>query len=254
MLKLTKNWAYERMRVVIDIHSHILPGLDDGSKNIEETIKMLSVAVKEGIHGIVATPHYEAGHDEKWREKYKEAYQTVARYIETHNIPVQLYEGNEIFYSESIIEELQKGNIRTINGTRYILVEFPIYADYMYIERALHNLQYAGYLPIIAHVERYDSLRSVKSVKALKDMGAYIQINANSVTAKTKWSTRSFCLRLMRKKLVHFVATDAHGSNHRKPEIKACFEYLDKKLGRSYRRLVSVRNPEKVIEGVKIRE
>lgn len=240
--------------MVIDIHSHILPGIDDGSKNMEETEKMLSIAVKEGIHGIVATPHYEAGLNKAWREKFMKAYSNVISYINENDIPLQLYAGNEIYYSESIIEELQKGNIHTINGTRYILVEFPMYADYMYIERALRNLQNAGFWPIIAHVERYESLRSVKRVKSLADMNVCIQVNASSITSKNKLSTRWFCLGLMRKKLVHLLATDAHSSRHRKPEIQQCFEHLDKKLGKSYRRLISEINPEKIIKGEKICE
>lgn len=239
---------------MIDIHNHILPGVDDGSKNMAETMEMLSLAIDEGIKGIVATPHYEAGLDEGQHEKCMRAYQRVADYIEEKNIPFSLYMGNEIYYSESVIEELQKGLINTMNGTRYVLVEFPIYADYMYIERSLHNLQYAGYWPIIAHVERYESLRSVERIQSLVDMNVYIQINQNSVINKKRWQVRRFCLQLMRKKLVHFLATDAHGSKHRKPEVEKCFEYLDKKIGESYRRLISEDNPKKVIEGEKICE
>lgn len=239
--------------MVIDIHSHILPGIDDGSKNMEETKKMLVIAAREGIRGIVATPHYEAGLDEEWLAKYREAYLQVLTLIQQKKLPIQLYPGNEIYYSDSMIEALGNGSIHTMNGTKYVLVEFPTYADYGYIERALRSLQNAGYWPIIAHVERYRALRDVKRVEALVDMGVYIQVNTSSVMGKTGWSIKMFCLKLMKKGLVHVIGTDAHGWEHRRPRVKLCFDYLDKKVGKSYRRLISEKNPEKIIKGERIR-
>ncbi len=239
--------------MVIDIHSHILPGIDDGSKNMEETKKMLDIAVREGIQGIVVTPHYEAGLDEEWLQKYRDAYEQVTGYIQQRSLPIELYHGNEIYFSDSMIEALRDGSIHTMNGTRYVLVEFPTYADYMYIERALRSLQNAGYWPIVAHVERYQSLREVKRVEALVDMNVYIQTNTSSVMGKTGWTIKRFCLKLMKKGFVHVLGTDAHGSEHRRPRVQVCFDYIDKRIGKSYRRLISEKNPEKIIKGEKIR-
>lgn len=243
----------KRIQVVIDIHSHILPGIDDGSKDMEETIKMLSMATEEGIQAIVATPHYEAGLDLGYYKSCQDAYQYVIKYIEQNNIPIKLCLGNEIYYSESIIDKLHEKKVHTINGTRYVLVEFPIYADYMYIERALHNLQYAGFWPIIAHVERYEALRDIKRVETLADMNVCIQMNVGAIMSKKDRKTRKFCLKLLKNGLVDFVATDSHNSHSRKPAVQLCFAYLDKKVGESYRRLISEINPVKMIKGEKIR-
>ena len=238
--------------MVIDIHSHILPGIDDGSKNMKETLEMLSMAEKEGIQGMVATSHYEAGLGIEWSRQYRKAYDDVLENIRKHHIQLQLYVGNEIYYSESIIEALQKEEVHTVNETRYVLIEFPVYADYMYIERALRNIQYAGYWPILAHVERYESLRDLKCVETLADMNICIQMNADSVIRKKDLSTRRFCRKVLKNHLVDVLATDTHGSRHRKPEIQTCFSYIDKKLGKSYRYLISEKNPQKIIKGEKI--
>lgn len=238
--------------MVIDIHSHILPGVDDGARNMEETIEMIKIAVKEGIGAIVATPHYEVGMEPEVLSKYREAYCKVRQYIEEEQIPLELYQGSEIFYSESITEALQEGTLYTINGTRYVLVEFSIDTGYSTIERALKNLLYAGYRPVLAHTERYMELHDLKKVGELVRLGTRVQINANSVIGKEGWRVKRFCLRLMKNSLVHVIGTDAHGSSRRRPVIKECVEYIENKMGTSYRKLVCEKNPRKILEGEKI--
>ncbi len=238
--------------MIIDVHSHILPGIDDGAKDMEETIEMLNMAVEEGIEAIIATPHCEVGMGHEHAHKCREAYDTVSNYIETHKIPLQLYMGNEIYYSESIPELLQSGEMGTMNDTRYILVEFPMHIGYQMAERALVNLLYAGYWPIIAHVERYSALRNWKKIYELVRIGVYIQVNAGSIIGKEGWLTRRFCKQLMRRKLVHVIGTDAHGSRHRCPMMKMCFEYIDKRYGRNYRKQMSEKNPLRILKGEKI--
>jgi len=153
--------------VVVDIHSHILPGIDDGAKNMQETIEMIDIAVEEGIDVIIATPHYEIGIDPEFLKKYQEVYNDVLQYIESHEIPLQLYQGNEIYYSESIPELLQSGNIHTMNGSRYVLVEFLPSVEYSSMERAFRKLLYAGYWPILAHTERYMALQKINQWQVL---------------------------------------------------------------------------------------
>lgn len=240
--------------MIIDIHSHILPGVDDGAKNMDETIRMLDIAMSEGIEGIVVTPHFETGKDAQWRLKFKKAYQQVTQYILENWLPIKLYGGNEIYYSDSVTEELQSKHVCTINKSKYILVEFPMYADFLYVERALRNLQYAGYWPIIAHVERYESLRDIEYIRKLKNMDVCIQINADSIVDKERRKTRSFCKKLISNRLVDVIATDMHDSKHRKPELRSSFEWIDKKMGESYRKLISEENPEKIVKGMKICE
>lgn len=238
--------------VIVDIHSHILPNLDDGSRNLQETKEMIDIAVQEGIEAIIATPHYEAGANQEFIVKYQQAFEEVRQYIEANQIPLELYQGNEIYYSESVPELLQKNEVHTLNGTPYILMEFPIEMGYSSIQRAVNAVSYAGYWPIIAHTERYPVLRDIKKVYELIRMGAYIQLNTNAITGKEGWRTKQFCKKLLKHHMVHVVGTDAHGSRHRRPKMKECLGYLDKKFGKTYRRRISEENPLSILKGEKI--
>ena len=238
--------------MAIDIHSHILPGIDDGAKNMQETIDMLDIAVKEGVRAIVATPHYEPGMDSEDSKKYQEVFEEVLQYIEQNEIPIQLFQGNEIYYTSSAPELLKEGIIRTINKSRYVLVEFSPEAEYTFIERAFSRLLYAGYWPILAHTERYASLRKIERVKELIRMGALIQVNTNAISGKEGWHAKWYCHQLLKNHLVHVIGTDAHSSRHRRPQMKECLAQIDKKYGRVYRRLISKNNPEKILNGEKI--
>ena len=237
---------------MIDIHSHILPGVDDGAEHPRETARMISIAVKEGVRAVIATSHVEAGMGVEYLEKYARAYNKVRKYIAAHEIPLQLYHGQELFYSDGIVEALKKEEVLTMNGTRYVLVEFPVFESYQYIERALNRLQNAGCWPILAHVERYRSLRDIKYIKELKKQGAYIQVNASAVMGKAGLSSKLYCGKLLRKKLVDFIATDAHGSKSRRPLLKECETYVSHKYGDEYCSLIMDDNPCKVLKGERI--
>lgn len=239
--------------MIIDIHSHILPGIDDGAKDIEETKEMLDIAVEEGIRAIVATPHYDVGIEEEFFSRYEEAYQEVLQYIAAHEIPIKLYRGNEVYFTESVPERLQDGAIHTINNTRYVLVEFSMGAGYMQIENAFRNLLNSGYWPILAHVERYPSLRNLKKLQELVQIGVYIQANTNAIVGKDGWNTKRFCHQLLKNSLIHVIGTDAHGSCHRRPKMKECIDYIDKKYGQDYRKWLIEDNSRRILKGEKIR-
>lgn len=238
---------------MIDIHNHSLPGLDDGAERMRETARMLKIASAEGIDAIVVTSHVEAGMGRAYIQKYVETFGKVKSFIDVHDIPIRLYYGNELFYSEGIVDALENGEALTMNGTRYVLVEFPVYESFQYIERAVYRLQNAGYWPILAHVERYQSLRDVKRIQQLREQGACIQMNASAVMGKAGWRTKFYCAGLLKKQYVDFVATDAHGSKHRRPMLKECREHIEKKYGTGYGRLLLEKNPRKVLKGERIR-
>jgi len=241
-----------RCFVIIDIHSHILPGIDDGAKNMQETIDMIHMAVEEGIDAVIATPHYEVGAGFEAMERYQEVYEEVLQYITDHQIPLQLYQGNEIYYSGSIPELLQQGRIRTMNESRYILVEFAPGTEYTSMKRAFSMLLYAGYWPILAHAERYMTLRKLNRVEEIVRMGVCIQLNTSAITGRDGLQIKRYCHKLLKNGLVHVIGTDAHGSRHRRPEMKECVIYLDKKIGITYRRQLCEMNPTRILKGEKI--
>ena len=125
---------------MIDIHSHIIPGIDDGSKNMEMTLEMLRNAEKEGTKEIVATPHYMMEYGEATIEEVKNHVKTINKILEDVKIDIKIYSGQEVYFTEKIIEDYMQRNIGTINDSRYMLIEFPMHKFDENIFKAYDNV------------------------------------------------------------------------------------------------------------------
>lgn len=235
--------------MIFDIHCHILPAVDDGARNESSTDRMLRIASSEGINVIVATPHFAYGREKEEVEEIKRKYAEVRTWWKKRGPDKEMYLGNELFYSEGVIEALEAGQALTMNGTKYVLVEFPIYAEFSCVQKAIQKLQYAGYIPIIAHVERYEHLRKKGVMQELVHMGAYMQVNASAILGKHGMITKYYVMQMIKQGLIHFVATDAHGSRERRPEMQQCVAYLEKKLGVSKTHQLLQENPMRMLKG-----
>ena len=235
--------------MIFDIHCHILPSVDDGARNETSTDRMLRIAASEGIDVIVATPHFSYDREKEEVEMIKRKYAEVRALWKKRGADKEMYLGNELFYSEGVIEALQDGRALTMNGTRYVLVEFPMYAEFSNIQKAIQKLQYAGYIPIIAHVERYEYLRKKGIMQELVSMGAYMQVNASTIAGKHGIFAKHQVMKWIKQGVIHFVATDAHDSRERRPEINKCAAYLEKKLGVSKTHQLLWDNPMKMLKG-----
>lgn len=219
----------------VDIHSHILPYMDDGSQDMEMTLKMLHIAWEEGITDIIVTPHYKAGCFKGDYRQTKKLLEEIRSLAGEHGILMNLYPGNEIFYRSELDDKLDSGELSTMNGTEYVLVEFSPMEDYLYIRNAMEEIFSMGYRPILAHVERYQCLcKKPECVRELKNMGCDIQVNASSVTGEDGLAGKRFVHRLLKEKLVDYIGTDAHNDRKRKPAMKKCAEVLYKKYEKSY--------------------
>ncbi|MCD8119511.1 MAG: hypothetical protein LUE29_08545 [Lachnospiraceae bacterium] len=238
--------------MVADMHCHILPGIDDGSRNRKETEKMLKLSFAEGIDTIVATPHFFCGMSEKLLKERDEAFEQTKRMAAGIRPDAVLYPGNEVFYSTEVPDALKRGDAKTINGTRYVLVEFEECADFGTIEKACQNLFYAGYWPILAHIDRFEGTRSEDHVKELVKQQVVMQVNTDAVMGADGWRTRHYILKLMKHGLIHILGTDAHGCEHRRPQMKSCLKEIEKRFGYDYRCAVSEKNPQKIIKGEKL--
>lgn len=238
--------------MIIDMHCHILPGIDDGARDEGSMERMLRIANTEGIDAIVATPHFTLGEDEKKVEAIKTKYALARKTWKKRGSQKELYLGSELLWEDGVVEALDSGKALTMNGTSYVLVEFLPNAGEMYIENAMRRLQYAGYLPIIAHVERYERLQNRKALQELVDMGVYLQVNASTVLGKHGFLLKHRVLGWMKEGLIHFVGSDAHNSKTRRPEMKECAQYLDKKLGVTKTRQILEENPMRMLEGEKL--
>lgn len=238
--------------MIIDMHCHILPGIDDGARDEGSMERMLRIANTEGIEAIVATPHFTLGEDEKKLEAIKTKYALARKAWKKRGSQKELYLGNELLWEDGIVDALESGKALTMNGTSYVLVEFLPDAGYAYIENAVRKLQYAGYLPIIAHVERYERLQNRKALQGLVDMGAYLQVNVSTILGNHGFLLKHRMLTWMKEGLIHFVGSDAHNSKTRRPELKQCAQYLEKKLGVVKTRRILEKNPMRMLEGEKL--
>ena len=212
--------------------------MDDGAKDIKESIAALREEYNQNVRKVICTPHAAANISFQKVEHIKTAFKelkTCLKKTEFGN-EMELYLGCELMYSESLAERLESGEIWTMSGTSYILVEFPPTVTYEELYHAVRRLSDKGYLPILAHIERYQCLhKRLEQIKDLLDLGAYFQINASSLRAGIFHQRNSFIKKLCKSGLVHFLATDSHGMVHRQPDMKKGAEWVmhncDSQLG-----------------------
>ena len=237
------------MEEYIDLHSHILPGLDDGSKNMDQTLKMLEIAYSEGIRTIIATPHYQDGILDNNLMKVEASISELKEHITDKFPDLKLLVGSEIYFSHDVISLLSDNLIPTLSGSRYILVEFSPMAESRYMEDGLQRLILEGYLPILAHAERYDAIRTqIGLIAEWISMGIYIQVNAMSIEGAFGKNHEKLSKKLLKKHWVHFVATDCHSDRTRAPRIRDVACFIAKKYGEEYKNEIFFNNPMKVID------
>lgn len=242
--KMGKNTTYQKR--VIDIHSHILPGVDDGAKSIDETIEMLRIAWHEGITDMIVTPHYQSGRYFTQAEKIKEKVNYIQSLAKDNHIPVRLYPGTEVYFRSGLEERLDSGQLATMNGSGYMLVEFSPIEEFTYIRNAAEEILGLGYTPIFAHIERFRCMREdINRVKELKNMGCHIQANAGSITGDCGFGTKRYMNKLLKEHLIDYIGTDAHNTCGRAPHAKKCAELLHRKYGEEYAECVLYKNAEK---------
>ncbi len=232
----------------IDIHSHILPELDDGSESMEQTIRMVKLAFEEGTRTIVATPHYCCGRYEPSPEILQDSLQKVQEAIKDKVPDMNLMLGSEIYYSQESIRLLRNNRILTLAGTGYVLLEFSPLAEFRYIKNGLQEFIMEGYNPILAHVERYwNVIKDLEQVQDFIEMGVGIQVNAMSVTGEMGKGCQAAVKKLLKNQSVHLIATDAHNLAIRAPRLRKCYGCIVKKYGNSYGEELFYGNQKKIL-------
>lgn len=239
---------------MIDIHSHILHGLDDGAKGLADSLDMAKQAVEEGITSIIATPHHR--HPSYTNEK-KDVLQRVQELqveLKAHHIPLKLYAGQEIRLFGELVDILSHNDeLLSLNNSEFVLVEFPSSSIPKYSEQLFYDLLVKGYTPIIAHPERNAEIaeNSDKLYRFIKN-GALSQVTAASVAGMFGRKTQNLSLDLLENQQAHFVASDAHNITNRSFVWKKAMDKLSKKLGEDMVTLVNMQ-AEDVLAGRSIR-
>ncbi|MBF0713330.1 tyrosine protein phosphatase [Gemella sp. GH3] len=237
---------------MIDIHSHIIFGVDDGPKTLEESILLIKESYSQGTRSIIATSHRRKGMFETPEEKIRENFNIIKSEIEKILPDLNLYYGAEIYFTSDILNKLENNIFPTLGDTDYVLIEFSSSTRYTEIYKAVDKIILLGKIPILAHIERYNELvNSEKKVRNLIDKGAYIQINSASVLKVKLFgdSQKEYKKRakyFLDKDLVHFVATDMHNLTSRKPYFKEAYKIIEKKYGKKRAEDLFVNNQRKI--------
>ena len=234
-----------------DIHNHILPGVDDGSQDIDTSMELIDMEYNSGVRHIIFTPHYMARSsiekNEAMSRKMTEAFEEVKRRCEEKYPDVELRLGNELLYSGGIIDELKSGRAQTMGDTHYILTEFNTDIRYPDMKNALKKYIMSGYKPIIAHVERYACLyREYERMDELKESGVLFQINAENFLEGIFSSNKRYCTSLIKDGYVEMLSTDTHNKDTRRPNMKEAVSYLAKKIDRDVLDSVLYENPARL--------
>ena len=222
---------------MVDIHSHILYSVDDGAKDIDESIRLLRQAESVGYTDIVCSSHYYIGRFEN--KNYIENFHNLQEKIKELEIKVNIYLGNEFALDSDYFEHSK--NINKINNGKYLLVELKDYVPYSSCKKFFKKLLQDGTVPILAHIERYHHLEREDFIK-FKKQGVILQMNLNSAT-----HPRSKVKSLLEQRYIDVVATDSHRYGTRDYDVEEKLKTLEEKLGKEYFNLVTEINPRKII-------
>lgn len=234
---------------MIDLHCHILPGIDDGPAEMTSSVEMARAALKEGITHIVATPHvkstiFPAG-------TVSQKISDLQNELNNHHIPITILPGGEIFYlyheSPDVLKQF------SINQTPYVLIEFPHSHLPKISETVVFNILLLGFIPIIAHPERNPSvIIQPDLISQIIDKGALIQMTAGSITGYFGREVQACSEYLIRKNRVHIMASDAHSPEARPVSFSQAFQKTKKLIGESAANRLFIENPSAILKGERV--
>lgn len=241
---------------MIDLHLHILPGVDDGSRNMDDSLAMADLAARSGVSTLVATPHSnQMGRFENfWSASLSAAFDDLQAQVEKAKIPITILKGMEIFASEDMGEKIHDGRLIGLSQSRYYLVEVPFGAQPAWIEARLQEMQARGVTPLIAHAERYYCVQDdpVLAYNWLRE-GCRIQVNKGSFLGRFGRTAERTARLLMENDLISCVASDAHSPEMRTPWMRDAWDFLIRHGGEQYARRMLEGNPEKILQDAPIR-
>lgn len=217
---------------LVDLHCHVLPGVDDGATHEAESLRMLRVAEEDGIAFVAATPH--AHHCPAGRIPPK--VERLNHLAADAGLAVRVVPGQEVRLAADLVARFRAGDLATLNGGRYLLLELPLSGPWpTYLRRAIDELRALGLRPILAHAERYgDIQRDPTPLRELIALGVPIQVNASSIVGPAERAARPAAERLLREGLVHLIASDAHDDRWQPPRLRAALARAAEIAGPAY--------------------
>lgn len=233
---------------IADIHCHLLPYVDDGAQQKEESRKLLRMEYAQGVRTICLTPHLRKGMFETPDEEILEQFERFKERAGQLRRRMRFYLSREYYCDSSFISRLERDEVLPLGNSRFLLTEMSSRYSEQQIFDYVDIILRCGYRPLIAHVERYPSMtKSVNQIRDLIDMGALIQCNAGSILAREGIKQAAWCKKLLKEQLVHVVGSDAHDSETRPPELEKAYDYLERKFGEDYARRLLRINPMTIL-------
>ncbi|WP_079506570.1 tyrosine-protein phosphatase [Mesobacillus jeotgali] len=217
---------------MIDIHCHILHGIDDGPRTLGESISLAKSAVKEGIHTIIATPHHKNGRYINTKASILEKVSELNGILQIEKIPLTILPGQETAIHGDILSGIEMGEILTLARTQYLFIEFPANHVPHYSEQIFYEIQLKGIIPVIVHPERNaEIIERPDTLYKLVKNGALAQITASSIAGQFGKKIKAFSEQLIDANLVHFIASDAHNSDKRSFYMQQAYSNVRKRYG-----------------------
>lgn len=238
---------------MIDFHSHIVYDVDDGSETIEKSINILKKAKKAGFKSIILTPHYMEDYYECNREQIQDKIKELNRICSEENIDINLYQANEIYITNDMVELLQENMATTINDSRYVLFELPMNNEPPNLLEAIYSLLENGKVPIIAHPERYTYVqKDPNKLLELIENGVLFQTNYGSIIGQYGKDSQKTAKLLIENNFIHFLGSDVHKSGHIYENINEIKKQLRKTITEEKIQELINDNAEKVLRNEEI--
>ena len=238
---------------MIDIHSHILPNIDDGSRSIEETFQLIEEAQEVGFEAIISTSHYMEGYYETNVAEREVWINAIYQKLQERNLDIKLYLGNEVYFSNNIISLLENGNATTINDTSYLLFEMPLNAEPLNLYDVIYEMLQYKLVPILAHPERYSFIQNEPElVYDLIQKGVLMQANYGSVIGQYGKKPQIIVKKFLSNNMIHFLGSDVHRRHTVYPKIPEILKELKDLIGEEKLEKLTTTNPKLLLQNKKI--
>lgn len=239
----------------VDIHIHALFGVDDGAKTEAEMRAMVDASYADGVRILCVTPHYHPGYFRNSNANIDTAYSVLTEYVRKKYPDLELYLGNELRYSRDCVSWLRSGQCHTLNGSRYILVDFSEAAEAKTISGGLESLLNAGYCPVLAHVERYRALWGEKRLlRSFRENSVLFQVDAQSLLGSFGYRTERQSRLLLGEGVAELICSDGHDTRQRPPELSRCYHLVQKKYGADYANALFYENGKRLLHEGAVQE
>lgn len=229
---------------MVDFHTHILPGIDDGAKTYEQAIQIINQAKEAGFTDIILTPHY----IEEYYEVNEDARKSLMEQLQKE-VDVNLYLGNELYITRNVEGLLNDRKLSTINNSKYILMELPFNTQVIFLNEVIYKLISLGKVPIIAHPERYEYIQqNPDKLEDLIEDGVLFQMNYGSIIGQYGKIAQKTAKYLLKKGYVHFLGSDIHRVNGVYLDFKKILKKIEKIIGKENLHILTEENPKNVLQ------